>query len=98
MADITGTLDIGTGWSNITVDLLLLNGVTYAVDVVGAANKAIAYWAVTDNTSQPDTNGHPLNPADRDLTIDTRVLDQVAGQYLWMRVDRGTATVVATEE
>ena len=97
MADITAQLALTTQWQEVTAGLALVDGDTYTMDIVSARSNALAFSADTDSNVAP-TNpiiGHPWDPAEpaaraREYTRDSAV-------YTWVRLSRGTATLVATK-
>ena len=98
MADVTQELALDTNWTDVTTGLGLADGETYGVDLVGAESNAVAFWAVTDSIVAPTVHGHPVLPSDRFQPVDAREVMQMAGQYLWMRVNRGVAALSVTRE
>ena len=97
MADLTQEVELTGTWLDITTDQSLGSGQTYGVDVSGVDVGAIVLWAVTDtSTPEPTVRGHPITLR-QDIPVDYREVGQVSGQFLWMRVNRGTATLVITQ-
>ena len=101
MADLTKQVEVVGTWKEITVPLALEDKKTYAIDVAQVSDpKSILYQAETDSeTVGPSDSiiGHPWFLKSQDRYIDTRIYTKREDAYVWVRVTRGTATVVATE-
>ena len=98
MADITAELLIERDWTEITGagGFGFTDGESYVLDIVGSDTNATVYYAETDTTDEPTVIGHPWRSGDRNTPIDPRLIEYATGTYAWLRVDRGTATIVAT--
>ena len=96
MADLTVQGDITGDWTNVRTLLSLDQGTTYLLDLVSAEANAIVWLAFTDNTTAPTVTGHPWHPTTQDYVAVSRQVTVTSGVYIWARVDRGIATMVAT--
>ena len=95
MADLGQELDLTAVWTEISVPLTLEDGKDYLVDVDGVLNGVLCFWAVTDTVGDaPLVSGHPFLPfRDFDGQINSRSFTKNAGQFLWLKVSKGTGTL-----
>ena len=98
MADLTKQVSVTTAWTEITVPLGMADGESYLIDVDGVNSNAVVYSAETDNAVAPGAAviGHAIVPANFNRSVDSRIYSKQAGVFIWVRVTRGEARIVAT--
>ena len=96
MANLTAETELSSDWKNIALALNLAGG-SYTVDLVRVTAGGIVYQALTDNADEPvNIFGHPWRTTNNGLAVDSRRINIVAGQVLWMRVKPGTGILVVS--
>lgn len=98
MADLTVSTDITGVWKEVSAPLGMTDGKNYLIDFLHLDGRATVYTFDTDSATvaPSDDEGHPLKPPDDYGPIDSRLYTKRADVYLWVRVDRREATMVAS--
>ena len=97
MADLTQEIELTTSWKDIGAAGSLTSGKSYTGDLRNIPLGATAYQALTDDAVAPTVTGHPWRATRRGAPVPTRQISITSGITVWMRLDRGTATLVLSE-
>ena len=99
MADLTIQIELTETWKNVSAEAGLDPGSRYASDIFGLQPLAAVWSALTDDANEPTALilGHPWRPTARGRDVPTRSVQVEAGETLWVRVDRGTATLILSK-
>ena len=93
MAKLDKDIDIDVQWKEISALVPMTNGESYVTSIYRRGDHTTVYSCETDSTDTPDSSpGHPWFRID-----DLREYTKENGVYLWVRCDRGTATIVVKE-